>query len=68
MQLKVIDSFAEAAVDVVLPVAKDYRVVGVANLALTPESVNEYVSTESLEVPEACAYLSNMAVDKTLRR
>jgi hypothetical protein len=58
---------AESASLIVLPPAQDYRIVGVANLALTESAVDEYAAS-SLTVPQCSAYLSNMAVDISFRR
>lgn len=58
---------AEQASAVTLPPGKDYRIVAIANLALSPASVREYAGA-SLRVPSRSAYLSNIAVDISLRR
>ena len=58
---------AEQASDVRLPPGKDYRIVAMANLALSSASVRQYTGA-SLRVPQHSAYLSNMAVDTALRR
>jgi hypothetical protein len=59
--------FAENASEVSLPPGQKDRIVGVSNLALTNEAVSEYAGS-SLKVPPGSAYLSNMAVDISLRR